>query len=379
MKILHSIFRRIPAVIKVAQIICQTLELKIPFLFDNVGADTFSPDEERWMLECVRSKFGPDVNQSDLQTVGCGTIGRVYKYKEYAIKIKIPGVLERIDRDLTYIEAFAQWVDWVTLYTFYFHRKIRTVHESICNQNDFLLELRNGIEFGKQMRDYRINDTCIFVPTFYPNLSDENMIVSSFVQGVTIASLQDPRGYIREPVRDELHKFLLHNILVFPLCHADLHVGNLILERSTHRLAVIDFGMCMPKPCPKQIFLFLRIIQAAEKRDAIGLAKLISLEYYLNNDPSKCIIKYPDLYKDFEFEIVRAVHNSFDQTDLHVINACFHAAARWSFNENVWGSRDMANLEVAAVVSLTNLSVVGVRSDSIRAHAKSIMKKEFVG
>ena len=375
---LHNLFRRIPAIVKVAQIVCQSLEWKIPFMFDNVGADTFSPEEESFMLECVRSQFGDHIQQSDLETIGCGTIGRVYRYNRYAIKVKIPGVLERMKRDLAWIEFVAGWVDWFTMYSFFFHRKIRTVHESICRQNEFALELQNGLAFAKQMETYGVDSKYIFVPIFYPKKCTENMIVMDYVQGTTVASLENPRGLITQPVREELHKFLVYNLALFPLCHADLHVGNLMLERHTHRLAVIDFGMCTPKLQHSKICVLLRMLQAAHNHDAIALAKLTSLEYHLDNDRNKCINKFPDLYADFEYEMVRTIHNSFDKPDLHIVNDCFRAAAKWSLKRNVWGSRDMADVEVAAIVSLTNLSIIGLLPDVFRKHAEKIMQIEMV-
>lgn len=377
-KFINNFLRRIPAVVKVAQIVCQTLEFKIPFLFDNVGADTFSPDEEKWMLGCVRSKFGDHVNQTDLETIGCGTIGRVYRYNKYAIKVKIPGVLERIERDLAWIEYIAGWVDWITLYSYFLHRKIRTVHESICRQNNFVLELENGMHFATQFDTYGVDSKYIIVPTFYPQKCTENMIVMDYVEGVTLASLDNPRAHVTRAVREELHKFLVYNIALFPLCHADLHVGNLILERHTHKLAVIDFGMCTPKLPTNKICLLLRLLQAAQKRDAVGIAKLIALEYHIENDKTKCIINVPDMYADFEYEIVRTVHIlSFYKSDLHIVRDCFRSAANWSVTRNVWGSRDMAEIEIAAVVSLTNLLIIGLDPDVFRAHAKTIMQIEL--
>jgi predicted unusual protein kinase regulating ubiquinone biosynthesis (AarF/ABC1/UbiB family) len=375
---LHNLFRRIPAVVKVAQVVCQSLEWKIPFLFDNVGADTFSPEEESFMLECVRSKFGKHVQQSDLETIGCGTIGRVYRYNKYAIKVKIPGVLERIKRDLAWIEFVAGWADWVTMYSFFFHRKIRTVHESICRQNDFALELQNGITFAKQMQTYGICSDYLFVPRMYPSKCTENMIVMKYVQGITVASLKNPRTCVTRSTREELHKFLVYNLALFPLCHADLHVGNLMLERNTNRLAVIDFGMCTPRLSRQKVCVVLKMIQAAEKRDAITISKLIALEYNINNERGKCIINYPDMYADFEYEVVRAVHKSFDKPELHIVNDCFRAAANWSLSKNVWGSRDMADIEVAAVVSLTNLSIIGLVSDIFNKYVRKIIEIEMI-
>jgi hypothetical protein len=120
------------------------------------------------------------------------------------------------------------------------------------------------------------------------------------------------------------------------------------------------------------------MLQAAHHHDAIALAKLISLEYHLDNDRNKCINKFPNLFADFEYEMVRTIHNSFDKPDLHIVNDCFRAAAKWSLKRNVWGSRDMADVEVAAIVSLTNLSIIGLMPDVFRKHAQKIMQIEMV-
>jgi predicted unusual protein kinase regulating ubiquinone biosynthesis (AarF/ABC1/UbiB family) len=371
---LHNWMRRIPAAMKVAQIICQAAEIKIPFLFDNVGADTFTQEENENMLDVIRAKFGPDVQQQDLQVVGCGTIGRVFRYKDYALKVKIPGVLERIERDLVWMERIATWLDYLTLYKFFFQRKIKTVHDSICRQNDFAHELQNGLTFIEQMRKFDVNERFIFAPTYFPQLCTENMIVMSFVDGVTIASLENPKAEINEPVREELHKFLLYNLALFSVCHADLHVGNMIIERVTRRLAVIDFGMCVPRLPVRKIIVILRLLQAAQVHDACTIARIIALEYYY--DRKVCVLYIPHLFDELEYEVVRTYHSLFDKSELYKIDKIFAAVATWSLSKNVWGSREMADVEVAAVVSLSNLSVVGLVPEMIKKYSKKVMEIE---
>ncbi len=363
---------------KVVQIICQTLEIKIPFIFDNVGANTFTIEEEKKMVEVIQSSLGPDVSQKDLEVVGCGTIGRVYRYKNYALKVKIPGVLERIERDLVLIENIALFIDACTLYRFFLHRKIRTVHESICRQNDFEHELNNALAFGVEMKRFGIDDTCIFLPTFYPHLSNEHLIVMSFIEGKTLTTVQNPARQIEQRVREELHKFLLYNLILFQTCHADLHVGNIILEKHSGRLAIIDFGMCAKRLPMKKIIVLMRLIQASQKNDAISMARLVALEYFVNRDPNKCVVNDPELYKEVEFEIVRAYHQVFDQSDLHKVQAVFRAAAVWSVSKNAWGARDMADLEVAAIVSLINLKAIGIQKELVRKFAKLAIEIEGV-
>ncbi len=366
--------RKIPAAMKVAQIICQAAQIKIPFLFDNVGADTFSPFEEEQMLKVVRKKFGPDIKQEDLQTVGCGTIGRVYRYKDFALKVKIPGVLERIERDLGWIEWIAGWLDTFTFYKFFFHRKIKTVHDSICRQNNFAEELRNGLTFQQEMRKFGIDERFIFAPTYFPDLCTKDLITMSFVEGATIATLQNPKAEINEDVRDELHKFLLYNLALFQICHADLHIGNLMVERVSRRLAVIDFGMCVPRQPAHKIIILMRLVQAMQKHDAVQVACIIALEYYY--DRKVCVIHIPKLYNDLEYVVVKTYHESFEKSDLHKIRDIFAAVADWSLSKNVWGSRGLADIEVAAVVSLSNLTVVGLVPELIRKYSKKVLEIE---
>jgi hypothetical protein len=376
MDLFQNLFRRLPAVMKVVQVVLQTAEIKVPFIFDNVGANTFTIEEEKAMLEVVRARFGPDVSPKDLHVVGCGTIGRVFRYKDYALKVKIPGVLERIERDLAWIENIALTIDVVTMYRFFLHRKIRTVHESICRQNDFAHELQNAMQYTLEMKKHGIDDTCIFVPTFYPELSSDDMVVMAFVEGRTLAAVTNPADEIPERVREELHKYLLFNLTLFKFCHADLHVGNIIMENHTKCMAIIDFGMCTPRLSTKKVIVLLKLMQAAQRNDAITIAHLVSLEYFVNNDPNKCVINYPDLYHEMEFEIVRAFHRAFDKSDLHKVHAVFRAAADWSLTQNVWGSREMAGIEIAAIVSLTNLSVIGIKKDLVRKYAQCVMQNE---
>lgn len=378
MDVVHNIFRRIPAIMKVVQIICQAAEIRIPFIFDNVGANTFTLEEENAMLNVIRSKFGQDVRSQDLEVVGCGTIGRVFKYKDYALKVKIPGVLERIERDLTRIENVAWLIDTITLYRFFLHRKVRTVHESICKQNDFQHELQNAMTYTNEMKKYGVDETCIFVPTFFPELSCDDMVVMSFVHGRTLTSIPNPSSVVSARTCDELHKYIVYNLTLFRICHADLHVGNMIVEQDCRRLAIIDFGMCVPRLPTKKIIVLLKMLHASHKNDAIALSRLIALEYFVDNDPKQCVIDNPELYKEMEFEIVRAFHQAFDQTDLHKVREVFRAAATWSLPRNVWGSREMADVEVAAIVSLTNLLSVGIQKELVLKYAKQVMEIEGV-
>jgi len=378
MDFVHGLFGRLPAIMKVVQIVFQAADIKIPFIFNNVGANTFTIEEEQNMIRVVQSRFGPDVSRKDLQVVGCGTIGRVYKYKDYALKVKIPGILARIERDMTWIENVALVLDTLTLYRFFLHRKIQTVHESICKQNDFAHELESAMRYTREMKKYGIDDTCIFVPTFFPELSCDDMIVMSFVHGRALAEIQNPERVLPPRMCDEFHKFLIYNLALFQVCHADLHVGNIIIEENTHRIGIIDFGMCTARVPVTKIIVLLKMMNAAQRNDAIMIARLVALEYFVNNDPTKCIINFPELYNDFEFEIVRAFHQAFELSDLHKVQAVFKAAATWSLSKNVWGSREMANIEVAAIVSLTNLLAIGVKKELVQKYAKIVMEIEGV-
>lgn len=354
MKILQQIFRYFPVIAKMVQIVVQSIKYEpLQFILDDAGH--FTEKEEQFMKRMIENKFQRNIDDHELTVVGCGTIGRVYRFQDYAIKVKIPGIVERINNNLDWFVDAAWYLDVVTRNCFHIHRRLKTFKHTIKEQYDFRLELQNAKNYSIEIQKSKFKN--IFVPKIYEDLSDDNMIVFEFVSGKTLSQIS--KDLLTEESQTELARLVLHNIFKYNIFHLDMHSGNLMID-DQKRIYVIDFGMCIPKLKQRHILLILRIVQSLTTHDAIKVAREMSLEYYL--DPACTIRCYddPNIRLDFEYHMARELHNHFDAPFDKVLPRLFAVGTEMNRKYNTFGTLNMSLVEIGATQSVSNLTWLGI-------------------
>ena len=161
---------------------------------------------------------------------------------DVAIKIQRPGMLEAFSLDLFLLQRFSIIVDTFTsLFTNQppFHRAL---YESFARGSymelDYENEARNQMYF---YHEFQQRSLPVIIPYVYTDYTTRTVLTSEWIDGIKLA--EAPVEQIRAliPVGVEL---FLTQLLDLGIFHADPHVGNLLVQHTTGRLCLIDFGLC---------------------------------------------------------------------------------------------------------------------------------------
>jgi predicted unusual protein kinase regulating ubiquinone biosynthesis (AarF/ABC1/UbiB family) len=356
--VLKKILRYFPVVTKLIQIVVQTTNLKdYKWVLDQVGMGTFSSDEYGEMVSVIQTKF-PDLNPRELEVIGCGTIGCVFRYKDLALKVKIPGIVQKITRDVDSLIVFAWWFDVFTMNLTRLHRRVKTIRATIHEQYDFELERINCKLFERNLSERKFK--YVRVPKVHDHLCNEDMIVFDYVRGEPLSRSLTSLDKIsrNKDVIYEVTKLCVFNITAFDVFHLDMHMGNILFDGQI--LYVIDFGMCMPKLAQKQMIFIGRIIRYTFKRDAIKLARTLAQEYFIDQACTISVITNEDIRKDFEFHVTRELHLNYDEPFDVIMRKLFEVGAKISNKYDTFGTLDMCLVEIGATQTIGNLIALNV-------------------
>lgn len=366
--ILQKVLRHFPVVTKLIQIVVQSTNSNdFKWVLDQVvTASNFSSDEFQQMISVIQNKI-PDVDPSKLEVVGCGTIGCVFRYKQradvdLALKVKIPGIVEKITRDVDSLIVFAWWFDVFTFNFVRLHRRVKTFRATIHEQYDFELERLNCEIFTHNLVENGFQH--IHVPRIHDELCSEDMIVFDYIHGQPLSRSGSAIDVVSKnpDIVKELIKLCVLNITKFDVFHLDMHMGNILFDKDkeSNKLYVIDFGMCMPKLAQKQMIFIGRMIRYVFKRDAIKLARTLAQEYFLDKACTISAISNEEIRKDFEYNVTRELHMHYDESFDVLLRKLFEVGATLSRKYDTFGTLDMGLVEIGATQTIGNLIALNV-------------------
>lgn len=178
--------------------------------------------------------------------VSAASIGQVYfatlrTGEEVVVKVRKPGIVEEVDRDLNVLGELASLVERTTAWAAQLH--VRALFDefarSVREELDFAVEAQRTLAIGEDM----VGVDGIRVPRVFDELSSTTVLVQERLFG---ADASDPDAVERFHVdRTGAARSLLRGmskqLLVTGHFHADPHPGNVLLLGAS-RVGLIDFG-----------------------------------------------------------------------------------------------------------------------------------------
>ena len=183
----------------------------------------------------------------DREPYAAASIAQVHRAKlatgtPVILKIRRPGIEEKIEADLRIIEYLAHLIER-EMPEARLYRPVEVVAQfrrSLERELDLAAEARNTERFARNFAD----DPDIRVPQVYWAWTSSVMNVQEFIVGIRgndLASI-DKAGLDRKALAARGADALLRMILVDGFFHADPHPGN-VMYLPGNRIALIDFGM----------------------------------------------------------------------------------------------------------------------------------------
>ncbi|MGI9615569.1 MAG: ABC1 kinase family protein [Acidimicrobiales bacterium] len=216
----------------------------------------------------------------DWEPLGSASIGQAYRARlvdgrPVVVKIRRPGIVETIERDLGTVVRLARAVErrtsWGELYRS--GALAEQFSDDLRQELDYDRELRNASE----VRSSYAQDARIHVPIMYEEYSSGGVLTMEMVAGVSVGELD--RTHVEADdgpaLAGHLFQHQLTAMLTGDTFHADPHPGNVLLM-DDGRLSLIDFGSCSRLDAIERSAL-TDILVAIELRDPNMLSETVIL------------------------------------------------------------------------------------------------------
>ncbi len=237
-------------------------------------------------LGCPSERFFASI---EAEAIAAASLAQVHKAilldgTQVAIKIQLPGVDNLIRADLSLIAMLASMfsssipqLDWET-----------ATQELKRFLNEELDYKREAIRLA-QFAEFANCDQRWSVPSVYPKLSSERVLVMSLVEGISLgdvlASSQDP-SEINHLL--SLHvELTIDHVLVRGLAHGDPHPGNLMVDQDGG-LVLVDFG-CVLELSAKERSAYVTLIMAVLAHQPKAIASALDDAGFSAQSPEEMV------------------------------------------------------------------------------------------
>ncbi len=211
--------------------------------------------------------------------IASGSIAQVYKAKlhngkEVAVKVRRPGIEKQFNEDINIMFALTEILSKKYDLEFLDPEAIVTEFKKYTlKELDLNHELRNIVRFKKNFQEHKN----IHIPKPYEHYCSEDILVMEFINGTQLLEKR-PRQTNKKIVQT-LHKAVNKQLFEDGFFHADLHPGNILIEKTSKgpRIAFIDFGIVgyINKNLKKKMRnLFLALIEGSLEKTSHALIEL---------------------------------------------------------------------------------------------------------
>ena len=242
-----------PTYIKLGQVLSTRPDL-IPIEFvtelarlqDDVPSFDFS-EVERIIQEELHEAPTALFDSIEASPVASASLGQVHLAltrdgEPVAVKVQRPGIRKTIEVDLEIMLHLAtlmeRHVEEISL-----HRPVKIVEEFADTLEK---ELDYTIEAGSMERMGRLflNDTTVYIPAVYRELTTLRILTMEFVEGIKISEVErlEAEGFDKKRITTRGANLYLAQFFEHGFFHGDPHPGNIFILPD-HVICLLDFGM----------------------------------------------------------------------------------------------------------------------------------------
>ncbi len=194
----------------------------------------------------IRDELDPDLfARIDPEPLATASIAQIHRAllangREVAVKVRLPGVVERVDEDLDLIRATARLLDR--------HSEAAQLMQVEALTDELEVHLRAELDFEEEAHNAELVASFagghleLVVPEIIRPYVTERVLVLELIPGEKVTPAH---GLAPERARElarELFRFYVRQVTVEGVYHADPHRGNVLLTPDG-RLALLDFGL----------------------------------------------------------------------------------------------------------------------------------------
>jgi aarF domain-containing kinase len=203
--------------------------------------------------------------------------------RRVAVKVQYPEVAELVRSDLANLRALFRAIGWLES-DLDLLPLVDEFGSHVPRELDFLAEARNA----ERVADMFVGRADLRVPRVHRELSTRRVLVMEFIDGVKITErvALSEAGVDVDRLMRTLIEAWCEQVLVHGFFQADPHPGNLLVERGSGRLVLLDFGLAKQLPARFQADS-LRLLLALLQRDADEMAEALLALGFATRDGSR--------------------------------------------------------------------------------------------
>lgn len=333
-----------PVFTKILQIYASQNE-SVKFL-SNVGGETFTKEEITIMEDEINKiysrEFGKNIERNELEVIGCGTIGRVYRHGPVVFKVQIPGIVEKIKYNYAILYKIFLFIDIITRYHYHLTARTRALMYSIDKQYNFKEEIKSAIDFQEDLCNFNL-DKYIYTPTILEDLCSDTVICMEYIEGISFNKINN----LNNILKDEFVKLFFANMLLFNVMHVDLHGGNVLLTDEGKRLCILDFGMTQRRLEKKYLITFIQIFQSLVQRDIIKWLDNLSSGLYLDKNLTISLSTNQAKKNKLYCYVLENFHKNDDCNFSKTVKILYDGLDKFFENENIYGDVHLQTCDTA--------------------------------
>lgn len=167
-----------------------------------------------------------------------------------AVKIQFPGVAQSIESDLNNIKRVFKYLNIIPK-GMYIDKLIDNLGTEIKEECDYFLEMDRQEHYKNLIANDKHLNKIFVVPEVYRDLSNNNIITSSFLHGVNVDELDNESQEVKDFVGEKLLELCLREIFIFKFMQTDPNPANFFLLKDPAtqvnyaknvKIGLLDFG-----------------------------------------------------------------------------------------------------------------------------------------
>ncbi|MCC5451841.1 AarF/ABC1/UbiB kinase family protein [Rheinheimera sp. UJ51] len=207
-----------------------------------------NPMPVKQLAQVLRNEWGEqwqrhfsDFTFTPLAAASIGQVHQAYhdNGQRLAVKIQYPGIKASIDSDVDNVATLLR-ISGLVPKSVDYRGLLTEAKAQLHSEADYLQEAT----YLRQYRQALGHSPHFVVPEVFSELTTENILVMSFVEGSALEALSSHDQAERDRVMGLLFELLFRELFEFKLVQTDPNFANYLYNTKTQQLVLLDFGAC---------------------------------------------------------------------------------------------------------------------------------------
>lgn len=212
--------------------------------------DQVIPESMSCMEFILEQEFGVGsatlFKEFDHVPFACASMAQVHRAKlhdgtDVCVKIQYSRLKTNLITDYLLLAKFNEWIQRV-FKQYNMSWLLKEFYDNITNEMDFVKEARNCDGVRDIFKNY---DSWFSTPKIYWDLTTSKVITMELIDGIKITNVSELKKYGHDPKTCLNRVLKIYGEMIFQMgyFHADPHAGNIMIERTTGKVILLDHGL----------------------------------------------------------------------------------------------------------------------------------------